>query len=71
MRRHPNASVAGGSGALGILLVWILGQFGVALPPEVAAAISTAAATLALVIGRRGLSGLARLIWRGETATRR
>lgn len=62
---HPNATAAAGSGGLAVLVVWLLGMAGVAVSPEVAAAIAGAIATIVLFIGRRGLKGLARIIWRG------
>ena len=43
----PNkAYAAGGAGAVSILLVFMLGQAGVAVPPEVASAVTTVVATL-------------------------
>ncbi len=43
----PNKAIAAGAaGSASVLVVWILGQFGVTLPPEVASAATTLAATL-------------------------
>lgn len=65
--RHPNASVALGSGAgLGPLVVWCVGFTGAAVPAEVAAALGGMVASVFLLIGRRGIRGLARSIWHGS-----
>lgn len=68
MRRHPNAAVAGTSGAgLGTLLVYLLGKAGVDVEPAAASAIAGGVAALALFIGRNGIRGAIRLLWRGRT----
>ena len=65
--RHPNASVALGSGSgVGALVVWIVGLSGTAMPPEVGAAMGGVVAAIALVIGRRGIKGVLTAIWRGD-----
>jgi hypothetical protein len=61
----PNAAVAGGTTGAGVLVVWLLGYFGVALSAEVGAAIAGGAATVLLVIGRRGIKGTLQRVWRG------
>jgi hypothetical protein len=61
----PNAAVAGGPNGAGVLVVWLLGYFGVALSAEVGAAIAGGAATVLLVIGRRGIKGTLQRVWRG------
>lgn len=65
MKNHPNATVAATSGGVGVIIVWLLSLAGVHMPAEVGAAVSTIAATVALLIGRRGIRGIARIIWRG------
>jgi hypothetical protein len=55
--KHPNAAVGGGSSGLGLLVVWALGHFGVALSPEEGAAVAGVIATVALFVGRHGLQG--------------
>jgi hypothetical protein len=68
VERHPNASIALGSGAgLGPLIVWSVGLTGTAMPAEVGAAFGGALAALFLLIGRGGVRGLAGWVWRGET----
>lgn len=67
MNKHPNAAVATGGGGIGVLAAYLLGKAGVQLEPEAAAAISTAIAGLALFIGRNGVRGVIRLLWRGRT----
>lgn len=66
LNRHPNATVAGSSGGLTVLLVWLLSLLGVNLSPEIAAGVATGAATVVLLIGREGVVGLAHTIWRGQ-----
>ena len=66
LSKNPNAAVAGGSSGVGVLAVWLLGHFGVAFTPEVGAAVSGATATLALLLGKRGIVGIARTVWFGR-----
>lgn len=65
---HPNAVVALGSGSgLGTLAVWALNKWAHAsLDAPEGAAISSALAAAFLVIGRQGLSGFWKLIWKGQ-----
>lgn len=63
---HPNALTAGTAASIGVLAVWIAGHFGIKLGAEEAAAIAGAASAVALFIGRNGLIGLARILWRGR-----
>ncbi len=68
--RHPNASVALGSGSgLGALVVWLVGLSGTAMPAEVGAAIGGIAAACALFVGRTGIKGIARALWQGQQAS--
>ena len=65
--RNPNASVALGSGSgLGALVVWIAQASGANIPPEIAAIIGGAVAAVALFIGRNGIQGAVRMLWRGK-----
>jgi hypothetical protein len=65
--KHPNASVALGSGSgLGALIVWVVGLGGVMMPAEVGAVIGGGVAGVALVIGRRGIIGLMGVLWHGD-----
>lgn len=64
--KHPNALTAGGASSLGVLVVWLAGYFGVDLGAEEGAAIAGVAATVALFVGRKGILGLARVLWRGS-----
>ena len=67
IRRHPNAMTAGVSGVgVGTLIVWALGHWGISMDAEVAAVIAGMVSSVALLIGKAGLRGLARLIWRGS-----
>jgi hypothetical protein len=65
--RHPNASVALGSGSgFGALTIWLVSLSGAQVPPEVGAAIGGAIAALFLFVGRRGIKGAVVGIWQGE-----
>jgi hypothetical protein len=65
--KHPNASLALGSGSgLGALIVWLVGLTGTAMPPEVGAATGGAVAAAFLFIGRRGVKGAILGIWQGS-----
>ena len=65
--RHPNASIALGSGAgLGPMVVWSVGLTGTTMPPEVGAAFGGVVAATFLFVGRRGVRGVLTHIWRGS-----
>jgi hypothetical protein len=66
MKKNPNAVAAGGSGVAATILVGTLAYFGVGMEPVFAAALTTAASTAVLLVGRKGISGLARQLWRGS-----
>lgn len=66
MNQHPNATVAGGTGSLGVLVAWLLGHFGVALSAEDGAVIATLLAAAALFVGRNGLVGVWNRILHGS-----
>jgi hypothetical protein len=65
MTNDPNAAVAGGTTGVGVLVVWLLGYLGIDLSAELGAAIAGGAATVLLVIGRRGITGTLQRVWRG------
>jgi hypothetical protein len=65
--KHPNASVALGSGSgLGALIVWIAGMAGMTMPAEIGAVVAGVVAGVALFIGKEGLKGLLRALWVGN-----
>lgn len=58
MNPHPNATAGGLGASVGILIVFLLGELGVSVPEEAAAAIATVCATVLLLIpGRKGTPG--------------
>ena len=66
--RHPNASMALGSGAgLGPVVVWSVGLTGTPMPAEVGAAFGGVLAAFFLLLGKGGVRGLIGWVWRGET----
>jgi hypothetical protein len=70
--KHPNASIALGSGSgLGALVVWSVGLTGTAMPPEVGAVVGGLVAATALFIGRSGIKGAWHLFLDGERSSRR
>jgi hypothetical protein len=68
MTAHPNAVAAGASTGPSVFLVWILGYLGVDVSPEVAVVIAGGIAAATLLVGRKGLRGIARTLWRGSDA---
>jgi hypothetical protein len=64
--KNRNAAAGTGGGGLGVLVVWLLGHFGVDVSAEIGALIATGVAGFVLFVGRNGLVGLAHLIWRGS-----
>lgn len=64
---NPNAAVALGSGSgIGAIVIWIAQASGAGIPPEIAAIAGGAIASLALFIGRSGVRGIVRVVWRGK-----
>lgn len=56
---NPNASVAVGTGTLGVGVVWLLGNiFHIQVSAEAGATIATVAAGFALYVGRVGIGGV-------------
>ena len=64
--QHPNASTATGLGGVGVLTVWLLGREGVSLTGEESSVITGAVTSFGLLIGKRGVVGIARMLWRGS-----
>lgn len=56
---------AAGGGGIAVLLVWGLDLAGVPLTPAAAAVLAGLIATAAAALGRDGIRGLARRLWRG------
>ena len=50
---NPNASVTAVAGAVTIVLIWVAGIAGLAVPAEVASAFTTVVAGVILWVGRR------------------
>lgn len=66
VKNNPNATTATGLGGFGIFIVWLLGYCGVSLGAEDATVITGAITSGGLLIGKRGVCGIARLIWKGD-----
>ena len=64
--KNPNAAAAGGTIAPGVLVVWLLGHFGVDMSAEVGTVIGGLAAAALLFVGREGIRGAFRRVWRGK-----
>ena len=67
---NPNATVAGGTSAVGVAVVWFLGNIWpkVSISAELGAAIAGGASTILLYIGREGVAGLWRRIIHGNAS---
>lgn len=65
MTKHPNATVAGGTGGTAALVVALLHASGIDISLDLAVAITAAVPPVALFIGRNGLRGVIRVVWRG------
>lgn len=68
MSKHPNATVGlvAGSG-LGSGLAWLLNDVAsLGVPDPAIAGLAGLLAAFALFVGRRGLRGLIRAVWRGQ-----
>lgn len=63
---HPNAAAAGGSTIPAVLIVWLAGYFGLDLSAEAGALVAGGIIATALFVGRRGIVGVARIVWRGN-----
>ena len=55
---NPNASVAAGVGAAVTIAVWVASALGLDVPPEVAAAVTTLAGSIVLLVGNRKKPGV-------------
>ncbi len=59
--------VGGGSGiGLGVLIVWLVGYFGVAVPDEVAAVVGSLAVGAGAAVGNYGVKGCFVRLWNGR-----
>jgi hypothetical protein len=50
---HPNATTAALAGSITVILIWIVGVAGLAVPAEVGSAFTTIVAAIILGLGRR------------------
>jgi hypothetical protein len=66
VNRHPNATVAGTTGGTAALVVALLHAAGVEVSVDVAVAVVAAVPPVALFIGRNGVRGVIRMLWRGR-----
>lgn len=67
---HPNAAVGGGLPGSIAAILYLARVAGVDLPDpplEAGIAIGAGISALALLVGRRGLSGIGRALWRGSS----
>lgn len=64
--KHPNATLAGGTGGSAALVVALLHSAGVEISIDLAVAIVACVPTISLFIGRNGVRGALGLLWRGR-----
>jgi hypothetical protein len=65
---HPNSTVAAGGAGAGALVIWAASRFGVTLTAYEGIAVASGLSTAALLVGRDGIKGLARVVWKGKGA---
>jgi hypothetical protein len=53
VQTNPNATMATLAGSMTVILVWIVGVAGLAVPAEVASALTTIIAAVLLAVGKR------------------
>ena len=66
VKDHPQATAVAGSGLSGVFMVWVLGHFGLDMGAEVGASVAAGFTFVLALIGRKGVKGIARTIWRGQ-----
>jgi len=66
-KSHPNATLSGVLTAPVILVMWVLGSFGLTLNQEQAVAVTGFVITVGLFIGRKGIKGLWRILMEGSS----
>lgn len=65
-KSHPNATLSGSLTAPVVVVMLILGHFGVTLAQEQVVAITGLVITIGLLIGRRGIKGVWRMLMEGD-----
>jgi hypothetical protein len=69
VKEHKNATVGGGSGAVGgLLAVTVVGWLGFAVSAQEGVLIAGAVTFVVLLVGRKGIRGIVRMVWRGNEA---
>jgi hypothetical protein len=69
VKEHPNAALGGGSAfGGGLLVVAVVGWLGFSLSAADGVLIAGALTTGALLVGRKGIRGIVRMVWRGNEA---
>ena len=66
-KNHPNATLSGSLTAPVIVVMLILGHFGITLAQEQAVAVTGFVITVGLFIGRKGIKGLWRILMEGSS----
>lgn len=65
-KKHPNATLSGSLTAPVIVVMLILGHFGITLAQEQAVAVTGLIITIGLLVGRRGIKGVWRMLMEGS-----
>lgn len=65
--QHPNAATATGSIGPAVLLIWLAGHYGIDLNAEQATVATGLFIAAGLFVGKRGVKGVARILWRGDS----
>jgi hypothetical protein len=62
---HPNATLAAVSGSVATVATYVTSLFGWVVPSAVAVAGASLFTSMMLFLGKNGLSGVCRIVWRG------
>lgn len=63
---HPNAATAATATGPAVLVVWLAGHYGIDLNAEQATVATSLFIAAVLFVGKRGLKGVVRIVWRGS-----
>jgi hypothetical protein len=63
---HPNAAAAAVLTGPAAVIVWLAERGGIEMPATVAVTVGGFVIAFGLLVGRKGIRGIARILWRGS-----